>query len=270
MAVITRQLLCEQLNRLYHDSGADVYFEPPLVGIASADDPFWERYKRVIGETHWTPREALAKTAPGAVARSVVCWILPANRTVRDANRAESAFPAPEWARARTFGEAANEVMRLKLCEFLDANGHPSNAPHLVASYADALRNLASDWSERHAAFVAGLGTFGVSAGLITEKGKAMRVGSIVTALELPPDSRPYGDDPFAWCTRCGACAARCPVHAIGRDQSERDKAACADYQKRVIVAERPVRYGFDGPLGCGLCQTGVPCESGRPGCGRD
>ena len=38
---------------------------------------------------------------------------------------------------------------------------------------------MASCWSERHAAFVSGLGTFGLCDGLITPVGKAMRCGSV-------------------------------------------------------------------------------------------
>jgi epoxyqueuosine reductase QueG len=36
---------------------------------------------------------------------------------------------------------------------------------------------FSSNWSERHAAYTAGLGTFGLCDGLITPLGKAMRVG---------------------------------------------------------------------------------------------
>ncbi len=261
----TREEIYDTLNALYVETGADVYFDPPVMGVADANDPFWRRFKGVIGETHWTPQEALEMVAPGAEARSVICWILPKNEAIRAANRRETEYPAPEWARARTFGEMANEAMRLRLCEWLAANGHPSTAPHLNADYAEAIRTLASTWSERHAAFVAGLGTFGLSSGLITMKGVAIRVGSVVTALELPADARPYGDDPFAWCAKCGACAGRCPAGAIGATIQERDKEACRMYAYERIESQRAARYGFPGPLGCGLCQTGVPCENQRP-----
>ena len=38
---------------------------------------------------------------------------------------------------------------------------------------------MASTWSERHVAYVSGLGTFGLSGGLITAKGQAVRLGSV-------------------------------------------------------------------------------------------
>jgi len=39
--------------------------------------------------------------------------------------------------------------------------------------------SYASSWSERHAPHAAGLGTFGLCDGLITAKGKAMRVSPV-------------------------------------------------------------------------------------------
>jgi epoxyqueuosine reductase len=43
--------------------------------------------------------------------------------------------------------------------------------------------SYASSWSERHAAYAAGLGTFGLCDGLITARGKAVRFGSIISKL---------------------------------------------------------------------------------------
>jgi epoxyqueuosine reductase QueG len=118
-------------------------------------------------------------------------------------------------------------------------------------------------------AFVAGLGTFGISGGLITRRGIAHRLGSVVTSLALPPTRRPYGDDPFAWCLRsargtCGVCIERCPAGSIGPGVRERDKGACAAHAGRVGREGRAI-YGWDGVYGCGLCQTDVPCESRNP-----
>ena len=49
-----------------------------------------------------------------------------------------------------------------------------------------------SMWSERHVAYVCGLGTFGLSKGIITRRGMAGRFCSLVTELELDADIRPY------------------------------------------------------------------------------
>ena len=161
--------------------------------------------------------------------------------------------------------------MRSQLAGLLTEAGYPAVAPHLeqreiYPAPGWDVKHFTSSWSERHVAFVAGAGTFGLSAGLITEHGVAIRLGSVVTTLELPADPRPYGDDPFAWCTRCGACIRRCPGHAIGKEFADRDKPGCAHYCVTHVAPDRAEHYGWlNRALGCALCQTAVPCEFHRP-----
>lgn len=263
---ISRNDMEKQIGRLYYATGANGFFEPPVVRIASADDPFFLKFKEIIGEFHWTPDEALKMVAPNATAKSVISWCLPLDSTCRLTNRMETAKPSLPWARARSFGEQSNENMRKYLCRYLEEQGYSAVGPHSIIDYNKAVQRLAGNWSERHVAFVAGLGTFGLSAGLITEHGVAHRLGSIVTDLELEPDVRPYGDDPFAWCTKCGACAKRCPGGSMGSDFKDKDKRKCLEYAVNHVVPGRLDYYGWtDLSLGCGLCQTDVPCEYKRP-----
>ena len=126
-----------------------------------------------------------------------------------------------------------------------------------------------SCWSIRHVAFVAGLGTFGISGGLITRRGIAHRLGCVVTAAEIAPTPRAYGDDPFAWCLwtsrgTCGQCIQRCPAASVGQGHAQRDKLACREQNRRIRLDSKNL-YGEEGLYGCGLCQTGVPCEFGVP-----
>lgn len=267
-----RQELEKLIQNLYVQTGAGEFFEPPTIHVASAFDPFFARYKTVIGPHHWTPQEALGRKFPEATARSVVVWVLPVSRKARETNRRETERPSVEWAAVRSFGEIMNEEIRSQTAGLLTAAGFPAVAPHLeqreiYPAPGWDVKNFTSSWSERHVAFVAGAGTFGLSAGLITAHGVAMRLGSVVTALELAPDARPYGDDPFAWCTRCGACIRRCPGHAIGREFTDRDKPGCANYCVTHVNPGREEHYGWlNRALGCALCQTAVPCEFQRPG----
>ncbi len=259
------------VKNLHRRTGADRFFEEPSVHVASAADPFFLKFKEIIGAFHWTPNEVLKRVYPEAEAKSVIVWVLPVNRSARETNAAEQARPSIEWAAVRSFGEMLNEEMRTQAARLLTQGGHPTITPHLEQQKVYPapgwdIKNFTSSWSERHVAFVAGAGTFGLSASLITEHGTAMRLGSIVTTLELPPDARSYGDDPFAWCTRCGVCIRRCPAHAVGKEFSDRDKPACANYAVHEINPEREQNYGWvDRALGCALCQTAVPCEFRRP-----
>lgn len=63
----------------------------------------------------------------------------------------------------------------------------------------------------------------------------------------------------------CTACIKRCPAGAITLEGGH-DKRKCMQYHSEVIEKIDHERYGYDGYAVCGLCQTGVPCESCIPG----
>jgi len=48
----------EQNRRVQLDHG--VYWDEPLVGFASGNDPLFLEYKKIIGSFHLTPREIIA------------------------------------------------------------------------------------------------------------------------------------------------------------------------------------------------------------------
>lgn len=243
------------------------YFDEPLVGFAAADDPLFGEYKSVIGSFHLTPQEVMAQApeTEGVKAATVICWVLPVTAKTRESNRDESLFPSREWAQTRSFGEDFNVSLRRHLEGFLGGLGHQGIAPQLLPGFqvhADPRVGLASIWSERHAAYAAGLGSFGLSDGFITPAGIAHRCGSVVTDLSLSPTRRSLPDHRYNCLFyrdgSCGACIGRCPTGAISREGH--DKSKCRDY----VYGEAPravgERYGVPH-VGCGLCQTKVPCE---------
>jgi epoxyqueuosine reductase QueG len=257
------------LNR-FPDSDVP-YFDEPLVGFASADDQLFTRYKTIIGAFHQTPQEVM-ESALGAEGRasSVISWILPIARQTRESNRSEKHYPSREWARTRFFGEQLNAALRRHLVVWLEERGNQAVSPQLAVSwkeFADTPDGIASNWSERHAAYAAGLGTFSLNDGLITAKGIAHRCGSVITDLSLAPSVRPYTDYRhnclFFRDGSCGLCIARCPVGALSREGH--DKKICSQYVYKTVIAEVAGRYGTP-QTGCGLCQTKVPCEGGIPG----
>jgi ferredoxin len=248
-------------------------FDEPLVGFSKGDDPIYESYKEYVGPFHWTPREIFNQTFHGLTLKSeeltVISWILPQTRATRSDNRRETFYPAERWARARIFGEEVNVKLRKHVVGVLQQNGYKAVAPMLAPRWEMKKSEayvIASTWSERHAAHAAGLGTFGLCDGLITPRGKAMRTGSVVARISIPPTRRPYADHQ-AYCLFfskgiCGKCISRCPVGALS--EKGHDKITCYGHLKPVTSDYVKSEFGFDG-YGCGLCQTGVPCESKIP-----
>jgi len=247
-------------------------WDSALVGFASGADPIWQQYKEYVGAFHWTPWEVFNQHRPEESADSeeltVVSWVLPQREAVRKANRRTKKYPAEEWARIRVYGEEFNVVLRRHVAKSLEQVGHAAIAPMLVSNWTivnSERFSYASSWSERHAAHAAGLGTFGLCDGLITAKGKAMRVGSVVAKIFIEPTPRPYADH-RAYCLffangTCGKCIDRCPVRAV--TEAGHDKEKCRQHLARSREYVKKT-YKFEG-YGCGLCQVGVPCEAGIP-----
>ncbi len=232
-------------------------FDRPLFGYSDAADPLFAGLKdpAAIGPHFRCPKEWL----PAAV--TVISMFLPFSEQVRRSNAAQDRFPSIEWLYGRIEGQQMVAALGEYAAELLRNEGHEAIVPVLSAEFMTeslpAEKRFTSNWSERHVAFVSGLGTFGLSKGLITERGMAGRFISVVTDGAFAPSERRY-TELYEWCTRCGACAGRCPGGAI-TPESGKDHLKCYQYQQSFIETVAP-RYG------CGLCQTGVPCEAGRPG----
>jgi epoxyqueuosine reductase QueG len=117
-----------------------------------------------------------------------------------------------------------------------------------------------SAWSHRHAAYIAGLGTFGLNRLLITEQGCCGRLGSLATDLVLIPTPRPEGE----FCLHraggsCTKCVRKCIRNALGMDTF--DRHAC--YQ---TLLDNEARLGMSGHADvCGKCSCGLPCSSRNP-----
>jgi epoxyqueuosine reductase len=257
-----------------HPGSENPYFDEPLVGFAAINNPLFFQYKRIIGDYHRTPLELL-ESAFGPLPEirgTVVCWILPVTASTLASNREQEQWPSREWSYTRAHGEAFNNLLREHMVQFLTAMGRRAMAPILEKTWSTVETNSgpSSTWSERHAAYAAGLGTFSLNDGFITQKGMAHRCGSIITDLVLTPSPHPYGDRTenclFYREGTCGACIARCPADAISQDGH--DKKKCHLYTYRDITRAVGKQYGVD-VSGCGLCQTGVPCESAIPAANR-
>jgi epoxyqueuosine reductase QueG len=236
-------------------------FDDPLAGYADPADPYFRELKKpgVIGDHVMLPHEWLPD------AKAVISVFLPFTEQVRAANRAGMDWPADEWLHARIEGQAFQN----ELCRFMAAKlreeGFTTAAPMIDSRFASGNPEITdrknqgyytSNWSERHAAYACGLGTFGLSRGLITRRGMAGRFLSLITSAPFEPDVRPY-TGLYDYCVRCGACSRNCPAGAITLNEGK-NHPRCSAFLETTREKHRP-RYG------CGKCQVKVPCENRIP-----
>ncbi|HHN81238.1 MAG TPA: epoxyqueuosine reductase [Methanomicrobia archaeon] len=271
ITAIAKDFIASDENKLCPTCDEPAWREP-LIGVSTGDDPLHEEIKAHIGDYYWLPIEAFETANPDTDATasdlSVVCWVLPQTMATKREHRRSHGFPSRRWMLSRYYGEKINERLARHLVEALRDEGYEVLAPHRIKQWQRfnyVPLGPSSRWSERHACFVSGLGTFGLSHGLITPKGIAHRCGSIIIRARIPPTERPY-DTHTAYCPylvngKCGACIRRCPAGAISDKGIDKEK--CGEFHKWLHNMSRKM-YGVDGH-GCGLCQAGVPCESGIP-----
>ncbi len=266
--VMDPEQLLEKMNLLvvksplnYMEGGVRI-FDSPLLGFAGADDPLFQemRQEHIAGEIFRPPAQWLSG------ARSVISYFLPFSEPVRRSN-SEPGVASLEWLHGRFTGEEFNNELRRFIAGELEGMGYSAVAPLLEESMAIDFERYRSTWSERHAAYAAGLGTFSHNRGLITRRGMAGRFGSVITTAEFSPSPRSF-EGPFSNCPwmrdgSCGDCMDRCPSGAI--TEEGKDKAVC---YRHLFVKDplREAREKFGYPYSaCGKCQTAVPCEGAIP-----
>lgn len=237
-------------------------FAEPIFAFGSADDEYFKLLKepQAIGKHFLLPKEWLSQS------KTVISFFLPFSEAVKKGNRRDMLWPSEEWLHGRIEGQTILNKLCMHLKSELINAGYNSIIPSLDERFwsktgfdKDSLHpkvSFTSNWSERHVAFVCGLGTFGLSKGLITRKGIAGRFGSIVTELYCSPDARAY-EGTYDYCSMCGACARNCPVNAISIENGK-NHIVCSKFLNKTAEKYKP-RYG------CGKCQISVPCESRIP-----
>lgn len=202
-----------------------------------ADPVRWDTDALVAGRI--PPERRPAAIFPGCRAALVIG--LPLQRTILDTAPSYWYSWHYQTVNALLDAEAQRIVMLLERLRFravaLPRDGYPG--------VASLLRDPSAFFSHRHAAYLAGLGTFGLSGMLLTpDHGPRIRFTTVLTDAELPagqPLTKPL-------CTKCQKCTKVCPVGAVpSRPYPEQitDKQACA-LRSNALAAE--------GRSPCGFC----------------
>ena len=232
-------------------------FDEPLIAYGDAFDMRFSELRHIP--------EAQAPLMPPCEwlpsAQTVISCFFPIFSAVCISNR-DGMEPSRAWMHARIEGNKALFALARSLCAYIEQGGYECLAPVQDERYFEISSNAMdgplffTNWSERHVAYLCGLGTFSLSKGLITEKGVAGRLFSVVTSLELE-STVPQYSGLFDYCINCRACVGRCPQGAIDEYHLKDDRLCKAKLDK---VRDRNPPY-----YGCAKCHVGVPCEFENP-----
>lgn len=220
----------------------------PCFAYASANDPMFQELKTVIGEHHKLPQDVMED------GKTVLTYFIPLEKKIVDSN-ISGYFASEEWARA--YLETIDLIRAIN-----------SGLEHLFKLHGWKLELTADNrswdpetmkcnWSHRHAAYIAGLGTWGVNRGLITEKGLSGRIGTLVTDAYVEPTRRPEIEAClYKRNGSCKLCVDACPVSALGVPDKYKN------WDCKAVTDENAVHHESIGFADvCGKCMCGMPCS---------
>lgn len=257
--------------------------EEPIVAFADGDDPIFQDFKKIIGEFHLTPREILEKhiaaknwrfgTVNSIDSIGIVSWALPLTKKTCLVEREVPLGGSPRYNHSRWIGIRLYESVEQYVASLLEVLQCHALAP--TRSKFFEIKQMpgnwmAANWSERHIAYASGLGTFGLNGLMITSRGCAVYLGSVVCDKALTPTPRnpnPLANCPFYQDESCRLCIEHCPGSAISKEG--RSNIACLKNlrdEQTIKVKNLGLDEGLIGPApSCGRCSTGVPCEDRIP-----
>ena len=261
-------------------------WEAPLCAAVSADDPGFAELKKLVSPGHFLPRDILPP------AKTVICFFIPFTKGLIRSNAVvkasqdvpageESLLASEEWALAYIHTNRLIGRIGEVLEEFLGTRGFRAGKIPATGNFDEA--RLISDWSHRHIARIASLGSFGMNNMLITDKGCCGRFGSLVTDWEeaagkglYPPDRKK--DSRRERCLYklgkpCLACQKRCPAGAYGHKsppaEPRRDFPVKPDFDRHRCYAmclKNAEHYKSLGTADvCGKCLVMLPCSTEDP-----
>ncbi len=219
-------------------SGMSAIWGPPLVGFADASHPYILALNKIISPSHSLPGDVLDDAAV------ILAYYVPFTRALARTNSKSTSLASPEWALAYEQTNSMFSALNTHLTEYLNTLGYRASVSKETRTFDR--QKLISNWSHRHFAYAAGLGTFGLNNMLITKNGS------------------------------CGICVRNCPVGALSVSGYDQKKCYFLLRENAKIYTEFGSSYSYDtagdvngdgdgnakneGSEVCGKCVTSSPC----------
>ena len=226
-------------------------WEEPLIAFADASDPLFNKLKEVVDANHALPSDLLGN------AKTVISYFIPFKKETTLSNT-KGTKASKKWAIAYIETNQLIGNVNEALSKMLNACGFKAAATPPTHNFDE--KKLTSPWSNKHIAFIAGLGKFGIHHMIITEKGCCGRLGSVVTDAKIAPTKR-NSKEACLYKTYgiCGLCAEKCVFGAL--KINDLDKHKC--YAQCLKNAQTYSELGLADV--CGKCIANVPCSFTNP-----
>lgn len=249
------KLILDEVNRIILDfesrEGIISRWKAPILGFAHAADPVFDQLKLVAFEDHINPEDILEN------AKTVVAYFLPFEDNISRSN-IDGRFSSKQWAQAYIETNLLISEINDNLILFFKNRGY--DAAKLPPESNMDYDKLKSIWSNRHVAYIAGVGKFGLNNMLITESGCCGRLGNIVTSLEITPTKRSEQENClYKHNGSCSICVDRCVNEALFVDNFNRFKCFEMCQENEIIYKDLGLAEI------CGKCLVGLPCSLNNP-----
>jgi len=223
-------------------------WQGPVVGFADANDPYISSLKEVISQNHKLPGDFMENP------NIVISYYIPFTEETAAVNmNVEGNMASQEWSDAYNITNTMISDINQYLADMLVEMGYRAAVPSGIVFDKQL---VLSNWSQRHIAYAAGLGTFGINNMLISEKGCCGRYGSIVADIPVEADCIVKEERClYKKNGSCKKCVKNCFSGALTTEGFDRKK--CFE-----ICMMNDAKTGADV---CGKCDIDIPCAFKAP-----
>ena len=247
MKEIIKQTIVNFIDDYCETNNIENIWRNPVIGFGDANSDYIKKLPKLILDSHRLPSDYLTD------AKIIISYFLPFKKEIGQSNE-EGDSPSFLWGKAYVVTDTLASKLNKHLINIIEKMGYNAADPQEAAKFNPVI--LKSQWSQRHIAYQAGLGTFGINNMLISEQGSCGRYFSIITNLDINPNE-PLKEErcKYKVDNSCGICIKKCRIGALKYNNFDRIKCSENCTKNTEII----------GIGVCGKCTVGLPCSYKNP-----